>query len=123
MAFCPLEVKLTTGRKLGTTMVDISVETGNKKRQFLVHKKLLCEKSTFFDKMFNGNFEEAKENKATFPEDNPDAVSALIDMLVYHNNIRSIAGPSDPKVVGSMAWDPVEVYALAEKWCFPTRYA
>jgi hypothetical protein len=40
-------------------LVKIEVGTGDNRREFLIHKKLLSEKVAVFDKLFNGGFMEA----------------------------------------------------------------
>jgi hypothetical protein len=61
---------------MGTEMVDIYV--GPKERLFRVHKALLCKKVPYFDKMFNGEFREASQNVAKFPDDHPAAFDRLL---------------------------------------------
>jgi hypothetical protein len=102
-------------------MVTLNVGAGYDKRKFVVHKKLLCVKSEFFYKMFSCGFQEAAKGVVELPEDNPAAVSTLLDMLVYHNGIRTLAGKTDSRGETPTAWDPVEVYSLAQKWCFPAN--
>jgi hypothetical protein len=108
-------------RKLGSEVVNLNVGAGHNKRVFVVHKKILCDKSDFFNKMFASDFKEAKEGVIELPEDNPAAVSAVLDMLIYHNTIRNLTGNKDAKGKTTIAWDPVEVYSLAQKWCFPAK--
>jgi hypothetical protein len=102
-------------------MVTLNVGAGHDKRKFVVHKKLLCDKSDFFNAMFTCSCKEAAEGVVELSDDNPAAVSALLDMMVYHNGIRSLAGKADTEGMPTMAWDPIEVYSLAQKWCFPAK--
>jgi hypothetical protein len=83
-----------------------------------VHKKLLCDRCSYFAGAFNTSFQEAFESVVRFPEDDPDAMAALID-FIYRGVIPE--GPTD---------DPTEAeknnyfttlaksYVLAEKLCF-----
>ncbi|KAH9215358.1 hypothetical protein DL95DRAFT_500781 [Leptodontidium sp. 2 PMI_412] len=68
---------------LGTEIVTIYV--GPKRKSFSIHKKLLCSRSEYFDKAFNGGF---KESDVTMylPEDDPEAFDALV-VYVYQNRL------------------------------------
>jgi hypothetical protein len=48
---------------------------------------VLCEKVPYFDKMFNGAFNEGVEGVATLPEDEPAAFDLLMGYL-YTGTVR-----------------------------------
>jgi len=58
---------------VGTEIVELYVGPQNK--LFRVYKKLLCDRVPYFNRMFNGNFQEATEGKATFPDDSPEILT------------------------------------------------
>ncbi|CAG8954342.1 hypothetical protein HYFRA_00005966 [Hymenoscyphus fraxineus] len=97
--------------KLGTEMVDIYV--GPEKKLFRIHKKPLCERIPHFKRTFEGEFKEADEGVSILEDVNADAFDKLIDMVVYHGNIKSLGAES------AMAYDPVELYVLADRYLVP----
>lgn len=54
---------------------------GKKRKKFSVHQKLICNRSTFFHKAFNGAFKEGAEGIVYLPEDKPDVVEVFIAWL------------------------------------------
>ena len=107
---------------MGADMVDIYV--GPKSQLFRVHKSFLTSKISFFEKMFSGEFKEAKENKATFPEDDPEAFEILIEW-VYTGILRPLDHLTDGmgnKIEDkdgffSLTWKFFRTYILANKLC------
>jgi len=97
-------------------MVDLYV--GPQKDRFHVHKEVLCKKIPYFEKMFKGEFKEATEDQATFPEDNSESFDLLLGW-VYHNSIRPLVIPGTKGIKnGSVrSWNPIKCYVLAEKLC------
>ena len=63
---------------LGIDIAKISVGDPKNPEVFQVHKKVLCGKAQYSNKMFNGNFKEGIERSATFPEDGPCTWKLLI---------------------------------------------
>ncbi|KAF7900303.1 uncharacterized protein EAF01_007605 [Botrytis porri] len=92
-----------------TEMVDLIAGPGE--ALFRVHKSFICNKISYFDKMFNGGFKEAKENSARFPEDIPESFDILIEW-VYSGHIRfyEVEVSARPE-----SWNFLCFYALAEK--------
>jgi hypothetical protein len=58
-------------RSLGEDIVILYV--GTKRQKYQIHKKLLCDRSSFFQKAFSSesNFKEAVESIMHLPEDDP----------------------------------------------------
>lgn len=56
-------------------------------KHFLAHKKILCEKAPFFDKMFSGSFQEGTTQCATLPEEDLEAFKRFIGWI-YHGSIE-----------------------------------
>lgn len=54
---------------------------GRKRKEFGVHKKLLCDTSDFFAKAFNSNFKEGIEGIMYLPADSPGSISLLVEWL------------------------------------------
>ncbi|CAD6441483.1 fb9c511d-125a-416a-99e0-912d3ab13f02 [Sclerotinia trifoliorum] len=59
----------------------VTLYVGSKRKKYIVHKRILCDQSEFFDAGFNGGFKEATEGKMYLPEDDPIAVADLIEYL------------------------------------------
>lgn len=72
---------------MGVEIVDLVVGTGSGKRLFRVHKKLLCSRMPYFDKMFNGPWKESSESTALFPDDNTNAFEALLGWI-YNGDVK-----------------------------------
>lgn len=73
--------------------------------------------------MFNGGFAEASDNKANFPEDSPESIDLLIEWI-YTDRIRrleyiKVVTPLFGVVSADLSYDPIELYALAQKFCIP----
>lgn len=67
----------------------VTLKVGKNKKAFAVHKKLLCEKIPYFEKMFQGLWIEASGNIATFPEDEVECFDVLIGWL-YSGALRLV---------------------------------
>ena len=62
----------------------VAVFVGKKRKEFNVHKKLICQASKFFNDAFSGPFKEGQENRMHMPEDDPEVFSYFVDWL-YRN--------------------------------------
>ncbi|KAF7886919.1 uncharacterized protein EAF02_003566 [Botrytis sinoallii] len=91
----------------GTQMVDIYV--GEEKILFRVYKDILCNEVKFFDRMFDGNFKEAKENTAILPEDDLEVFDMLMSWVTYDNKVWSLMGRDFRK--------KLHLWVLADKLC------
>ena len=90
----------------------VTIFVGSKKKMFVLHKKLICTEAPYFDKMFNGNFEEAKTQECHLEEEEPFAFEVFV-AYVYTKHF-----PDDVKeVTGVLAqFEPiVKFYVLADK--------
>jgi hypothetical protein len=67
----------------------VSILVGKKRKEFNVHKKLICQASKFFNDAFTGPFKEGQENKMYMPEDDPEVFSCFVDWL-YRNPLPVI---------------------------------
>ena len=63
-------------RKISGPKVDIYI--GPKSKHYRVPKDILCYNSTYFDRCFNGQVKEAKEQKLSLPEDRPEFFQRVI---------------------------------------------
>ncbi|TVY81684.1 hypothetical protein LSUE1_G005999 [Lachnellula suecica] len=111
----------TFKRRMGTEMVSIYVGEDEDEEHFTVHKELLCNKIPYFQKMFQGGFNEAKTSVARFPEDEPESFDLLLGW-VYEDKIRHLT--KEPSIEGDTSgldssWDPDKLYGLAHKLCIP----
>ncbi|KAG0651167.1 hypothetical protein D0Z07_2626 [Hyphodiscus hymeniophilus] len=100
----PVAIALTA-ENLGTEVVTLYV--GPKRKQIVVHKKLLCNRIEYFSKAFDGRFKEGREGIIYLPEDDADSMSQLVDWL-YRCTIPPIIQSTMPAR---------KLYYLAEKLC------
>lgn len=77
---------------MGSDIVTLVV--GKKRKEFKVHKKLICEASKFFNDAFNGPFKEGKEGIMYMPEDDPDVITYLVDWL-YRSPLPMVEDPAN----------------------------
>ena len=70
---------------LGLEMVDIFV--GASKQPFRIHKDLLCERSPYFNRMFNNGLKETIDQSATLAEVDSDAFQAFVEW-VYRSELN-----------------------------------
>jgi hypothetical protein len=85
-------------------MVDLIV--GPDQESFRVHKAILCARAAYFQTMFDGNFKEAQELRATLPEDDPHTVGLFIEWA-YAGRVATNEPISDQ----------ILLYGFAEKLC------
>lgn len=97
-------------------MVDIYV--GKERKHFRVHKSLLCKKVPYFDKMFNGNFQEAAKNQAEFAEDDVIAFDVLT-RWIYTGSVRKLKFISESGDDKMLNINPYSAYCVADKFCLP----
>lgn len=95
---------------LGNSIVPLTVGTGQHAKTFHIHKKLLCQRVMFFDRMFNGQFAEGRSLVATLPDDYPVAFGLFIGWL-YKGVVEC---PADGE--GGSVADKIRLYAWAEKY-------
>lgn len=106
----------------------ITLYTGEDRIKFHVHEDKLCELS-FFRAALQGQFKEASEKAINMPEDDPDAVSALIEWLytggyTIHENklyestmkLREVSEVLDPSPAFLRGLLHLEVYVVASKY-------
>jgi hypothetical protein len=92
---------------LGEELVTIFV--GDKRKKFVVHKKLLCDSADYFKGVFTGDFEEARKAEMYMPEDNPGAFSLYVTWL-YRSSIPMANTEAHLENL-------YELYFLADKLC------
>lgn len=98
-------------RTMGGDIVTLLV--GTDKVSFTVHKKILCSRVKYFDRMFNGDFLESKTGEATFPEDDPVA----FDILLFYIYTNKLSGYSHPTTHGFSLY--LHLYMLADRFVIP----
>lgn len=87
----------------------MTIYVGPKRKEFIVHKKLLCESADYFKGAFTRDFKEARKGEMYMPEDSPGAFSLYVDWL-YRSAIP-MANTEDH------LHNLYELYFLAEKLC------
>lgn len=92
----------------------VDIYVGRKRKHFAVQKKLVCNRSTYFDKAFNGAFKEGVEGTIYLPDDDPDIVEAFIAWL-YRGTL--LQAPLDSKAEVQEAVNHyIHLYLFAEKY-------
>ncbi|KAL2061898.1 hypothetical protein VTL71DRAFT_7276 [Oculimacula yallundae] len=71
------EMAIPLGSQLGTDIVTITVGQGDAAEKIVFHKKILCQRVEYFNKMFNGSYVEGNSQTAHLPEDDLDAFKLL----------------------------------------------
>jgi hypothetical protein len=72
----------------------VSIFVGRKRKEFNVHKKLICDASKFFRDAFTGAFKEGQEGTMYMPEDDPDVFACFVDWL-YRNPLPVVEDTVD----------------------------
>ncbi|THV48585.1 hypothetical protein BGAL_0239g00070 [Botrytis galanthina] len=98
---------LMTPEALNETVI---LYVGIDRKKYIVHKKILCDHSEFFNAGFNSGFKEATDGEMHLPEDDPATFADLIEYL-YRGTL-----PYTDKC-GTSALQ--RLYWLAEKICMP----
>jgi hypothetical protein len=92
---------------------------GPKRKKCQVHKKLLCDKSPFFQKAFSSdsNFKEAAEATMHLPEDDPTTFDRIINWL-YRDQLPTYPGKGI-RVGGRFELEKalLDIFIFAEKYC------
>ena len=98
----------------------VTIKVGQTLEEFVIHKKLLCDKSPYFNAMFNGNFAEATSQAAEEKE-----VDLAAFELFYHWLYMGTLVENITEVVGlDVDKDKVRIafYALADKFILDTDF-
>ena len=94
----------------------MKITVGSQRREFIVHKQILCRSSPYFEKMFNGSFKEAGAASAAFPEHHPYSFEILLLWIYNGQNASSLLSRSDQKI----DWSISETYSLADMLQIPS---
>jgi hypothetical protein len=105
----------TNSRSLGEDVVTLYV--GAKRKKFQVHKKLLCDRSSF-QKAFSGdsNFKEATEGIMHLPEDDPATFDRIINWL-YRDQLPVYLEKAEDRHPRSFHRSLIDMFLFAEKHC------
>ena len=76
-----------------------------------MHKGLLCHLSVYFDKAFNGSFQEAEKAEIHLAEEDPAVIELLISWL-YRGADALVATKDSVAIL-------LRLYIAADKWCLP----
>lgn len=69
--------------RFGGPQVTVIVgDESRSKKQFVLPKALLCHYSTYFDRCFNGEFVEARNQEVELDEDDPEIFALLVEWIV-----------------------------------------
>ncbi|TGO36605.1 hypothetical protein BHYA_0120g00300 [Botrytis hyacinthi] len=103
----PSKPSLMTPEALNET---VTLYVGSEEKKYIVHKKILCDQSEFFNAGLNNGFKEATDGEMYLPEDDPATFADLIEYLY-----RGALPYTDKITTRPMQ----ELYCLAEKICMP----
>ena len=114
----------------------ITILVGPEERRFNLHKKLLCQRSSFFTKAFEGGFAEAEQSTMRLVDVNIAAFGLFVDWVyrdslnpivwtdldtIIWNDMKASLGTkrTDDRCAINLARERPyhEVYYLADKWC------
>jgi hypothetical protein len=107
-------------RSLGEDIVILYV--GSKRKRFHIHKKLLCDRSLFFQNAFksDSNFKEATEGAMYLLGDDPDAFDMFVNWL-YRDQLPGPPVDISDNVNQSRYYRRLQdTFFLAEKYCINT---
>ncbi|KAB8302100.1 hypothetical protein EYC80_005551 [Monilinia laxa] len=79
----------------------VALYVGKKRKRYIVHKKILCDQSEFFDAGFNNEFREATKREIYLLEDDPTALAALIEYM-YRGSVRKFWPIAEPIFLASI---------------------
>jgi BTB/POZ domain len=102
----------------------VTILVGPKRKRYIVHKDLICEKSEYFAKAFNENcFKEGIEKEMYLPEDEPDAFDLFIRWL-YNSRLDCkafcVEGKSSAEIHAprwALMSTLISLYILTDKVC------
>ncbi|KAI9675667.1 MAG: hypothetical protein M1817_001034 [Caeruleum heppii] len=97
---------------LSSPVVDVFV--GVTKRHWILHRKLLCHHTSFFQKAFEGAFKEAGLGKLDLPDEDEKAFE-LFTMFIYGGSIGSLPLESTKDEFREFATTYFELWVLADK--------
>lgn len=91
------------------------VFVGSERKQYIIHTKLLCTASTFFDRALNGNFAEAASQEVTLEEETPELFEYFFDWL--YNNAFSSRTDDESQSRSEYFQDhlELEIYLMADR--------
>jgi hypothetical protein len=96
----------------GDETVKITVGIAFPPQTFTVHRNLICSASQFFDKAFNGNFNENYARCMKLPHESLEAFQALYHWL-YTGNLLNKKFLMEPLIEEDVYW--LHVYAMADR--------
>lgn len=98
----------------GTQVVRIVVGADN--QEYAVHKNLICASSEFFNRMFNGNFTEAKEGALELPEESPVVFNLFYDWLYTGRVAKGLSAYYEKKEESCFVDDFwIKAYLMADR--------
>jgi hypothetical protein len=108
--------KSRNSRSLGEDIVTIYV--GAKRKKFQIHKKLLCDRSSFFQKAFSSdrNFKEATEGIMYLPEDDSATFDRIVNWL-YRDQLPACPETVKDRYSVSFHRSLIDMFLFAEKHC------
>jgi hypothetical protein len=94
----------------------VTIIVGAKKKKFVLHKKLVCSEAPYFDKMFNGNFKEAKTQECFLHEEEPFTFEVFVSFIYtghFPEDVKAVSGTA------SVYEAIIKFHVLADKLLMP----
>ncbi|KAL1979195.1 hypothetical protein VTN96DRAFT_6523 [Rasamsonia emersonii] len=98
---------------LSSRFSDLTIYTED--QEFKVHRLVVCGRSEYFSRLFNGNWAETAENVVQLKDDDPRAVEAMVHFMYGYEYDSS---GSDRGRISPILFN-VKVYQLADKYGVP----
>jgi hypothetical protein len=90
----------------------VTIFVGPKEKKYVLHKMLVCKEAAYFDKAFNGSFEEASKQECSLLDEEPVAFELFVSYIYashFPDDVNAVTGV-DP-VYGPIT----KFYVLADK--------
>jgi hypothetical protein len=95
----------------GDETVKITVGIATPPQTFTIHRNLICSASQFFNKAFNGDFDESHARCMKLPHESHEAFQALYHWL-YTGNLFCKKFLMEPLIEEDVYW--LHIYAMAD---------
>lgn len=89
----------------------VKIFIGKTRREYNIHKSLLCNRSTYFDAAFNGKFSEAAKKELHIEDVYPEGFDMFVSWL-YSERVPTTSNVDDDSIMNYY-----RLYVLADRFC------
>ncbi len=99
----------------------VKIHVGQQKKLWVLHEEILCARSEYFKKAFQGGFKEAIDKEITLPEFDPAAFSLVVDWIyggvlkTQSSYVEDNKGPTDEEIKAMSQF--CKLYHIAQTLC------